>query len=96
MRHNEDRLNAALSAQVRYPTDIRTADEPHTKANLLLQVRRAHELGSSAPLRCACVRCSTGAAPVVHAGMAFHARLVQLSCLVNVRTLAEATQSGDL
>ena len=39
VRHNEDRLNAALSAQVRYPTDIRTADEPHTKANLLLQVR---------------------------------------------------------
>ena len=38
VRHNEDRLNAELSTSVRFPTDIRTADEPHTKANLLLQV----------------------------------------------------------
>jgi fumarate hydratase class II len=38
VRHNEDKLNASLSSNVRFPTDIRTADDPHTKANLLLQV----------------------------------------------------------
>ena len=50
VRHNEDRLNAALSAQVRYPTDIRTADEPHTKANLLLQVGGSPGLNSRFPI----------------------------------------------
>jgi hypothetical protein len=39
VRHNEDALNLALSAHVRFPTDARTADDPHTKANLLLQAR---------------------------------------------------------
>lgn len=38
VRHNEDKLNAALSAEVRFPIDIHSADDPHTKANLLLQV----------------------------------------------------------
>jgi activating signal cointegrator complex subunit 3 len=38
VRHNEDKLNAAMARGVRYPVDIRTADDPHTKAHLLLQV----------------------------------------------------------
>lgn len=38
VRHNEDKLNMTLSAEVRFPTDVRSADDPHTKANLLLQV----------------------------------------------------------
>eukprot|EP00887_Chlorella_sp_A99_P000213 scaffold13.g213.t1 len=37
VRHNEDRLNTVLAGQVRWPVDTRTADDPHTKANLLLQ-----------------------------------------------------------
>ena len=39
VRHNEDKINTTLSGEVRWPTDARTADDPHTKANLLLQVR---------------------------------------------------------
>lgn len=39
VRHNEDKLNAAMSRTVRFPVDARTCDDPHTKANLLLQVR---------------------------------------------------------
>ena len=38
LRHNEDKINTTLSGEVRWPTDSRTADDPHTKANLLLQV----------------------------------------------------------
>ena len=38
VRHNEDKVNAALSETVRWPVDSRTVDDPHTKANLLLQV----------------------------------------------------------
>ncbi len=38
VRHNEDKLNAAMSRTVRFPVDARTCDDPHTKANLLLQV----------------------------------------------------------
>ncbi|PRW32956.1 activating signal cointegrator 1 complex subunit 3 isoform B [Chlorella sorokiniana] len=37
VRHNEDRLNVVLNQSVRWPADSRTADDPHTKANLLLQ-----------------------------------------------------------
>lgn len=39
VRHNEDKLNMSLSAEVRFPIDVRSADDPHAKANLLLQVR---------------------------------------------------------
>ena len=38
VRHNEDKLNVTLSGAVRYKIDTRTADDPHTKTNLLLQV----------------------------------------------------------
>ena len=38
VRHNEDQLNTTLCGLVRFPPDARTADDPHTKANLLLQV----------------------------------------------------------
>lgn len=38
VRHNEDKINATMAASSRLPVDIRTADDPHTKANLLLQV----------------------------------------------------------
>lgn len=38
VRHNEDKLNTTLCGLVRFPPDTRTADDPHTKANLLLQV----------------------------------------------------------
>ena len=38
VRHNEDKLNLTLSGAVRYKTDPRSADDPHTKTNLLLQV----------------------------------------------------------
>ncbi|GAB4820015.1 hypothetical protein N2152v2_007061 [Parachlorella kessleri] len=37
VRHNEDRLNTVMAGQVRWPTDTRTSDDPHTKAVLLLQ-----------------------------------------------------------
>mmetsp|Transcript_13654 Transcript_13654/g.49673 ORF Transcript_13654/g.49673 Transcript_13654/m.49673 type:complete len:2207 (-) Transcript_13654:489-7109(-) len=37
VRHNEDKLNAALAESVYLPVDVRTADDPHTKANLLFQ-----------------------------------------------------------
>ncbi len=39
VRHNEDALNAALAREVRWPNDSWAFDDPHTKANLLLQVR---------------------------------------------------------
>ncbi len=38
VRHNEDKLNTTLCGLVRFPPDVSTADDPHTKANLLLQV----------------------------------------------------------
>ena len=38
VRHNEDKLNLTLSNAVRYAIDRHTADDPHTKTNLLLQV----------------------------------------------------------
>ena len=38
VRHNEDKLNLTLSQAVRHPIDPKTADDPHTKTNLLLQV----------------------------------------------------------
>ncbi|KAK3240835.1 activating signal cointegrator 1 complex subunit [Cymbomonas tetramitiformis] len=37
VRHNEDRVNAELAKEVRMQVDLRTADDPHTKANLLMQ-----------------------------------------------------------
>lgn len=37
MRHNEDKLNFVLSGNVPWPVDTRLCDDPHTKANLLLQ-----------------------------------------------------------
>ena len=40
VRHNEDKINTSLAGEVRWPTDARSADDPHTKANLLLQVFR--------------------------------------------------------
>ena len=39
VRHNEDKLNTTLAEAVRFRVDARTADDPHTKTNLLLQVR---------------------------------------------------------
>ena len=38
VRHNEDKINTSLAQEVRWPTDTRSADDPHTKANILLQV----------------------------------------------------------
>jgi hypothetical protein len=38
VRHNEDKLNLTLSQAVRHRIEPRTADDPHTKTNLLLQV----------------------------------------------------------
>eukprot|EP00210_Caulerpa_lentillifera_P001589 g1527.t1 len=37
LRHNEEKLNALLADQVRWSVDLDTVDDPHTKANLLLQ-----------------------------------------------------------
>ena len=37
MRHNEDKLNAILSTNVRWPADPQALGDPHTKASLLLQ-----------------------------------------------------------
>ena len=37
MRHNEDKLNEELSKVVQHPVDARLYDDPHSKANLLLQ-----------------------------------------------------------
>ncbi|KAK9868384.1 hypothetical protein WJX84_004044 [Apatococcus fuscideae] len=47
VRHNEDQLNTTLCGLVRFPPDARTADDPHTKANLLLQ---AHMSRLPAPI----------------------------------------------
>lgn len=38
VRHNEDKINTTLAGEVRWPTPARSADDPHIKANLLLQV----------------------------------------------------------
>lgn len=38
VRHNEDRINLALSREMRWRVDTRTPEDPHLKANLLLQV----------------------------------------------------------
>lgn len=37
VRHNEDKINTTMSGDVRWPIDTRSADDPHSKANLLLQ-----------------------------------------------------------
>jgi activating signal cointegrator complex subunit 3 len=37
VRHNEDKLNVVLSGIVRWPVNTCLCDDPHTKANLLLQ-----------------------------------------------------------
>jgi len=37
VRHNEDKLNEELNKQVLWPADVYMMDDPHTKANLLLQ-----------------------------------------------------------
>lgn len=37
VRHNEDKLNLALAADVRWPVNADVCDDPHAKANLLLQ-----------------------------------------------------------
>ncbi|KAL6761039.1 Sec63 domain-containing protein [Haematococcus lacustris] len=47
VRHNEDKLNAAMISSSRFPPDPRTADDPHTKASLLLQ---AHLSRSALPI----------------------------------------------
>lgn len=47
VRHNEDKLNAAMARGCRFPVDARTADDPHTKAQLLLQ---AHLSRSPLPI----------------------------------------------
>ena len=49
VRHNEDKLNLALAGEVRLRTDPRAADDPHTKANLLLQARAARPPPCPAP-----------------------------------------------
>jgi hypothetical protein len=41
VRHNEDKVNADLANSVAWPVDTRLLDNPHVKANLLLQVRAA-------------------------------------------------------
>ncbi|EIE24813.1 Sec63-domain-containing protein [Coccomyxa subellipsoidea C-169] len=48
VRHNEDKLNMTLSAEVRFPIDARSADDPHTKANLLLQARNLSYVSTQA------------------------------------------------
>lgn len=47
VRHNEDKINTTLAGEVRWPTDSRSADDPHTKANLLLQVSDMYRMYSS-------------------------------------------------
>lgn len=37
VRHNEDKLNGLLAKEVRLKVDTRSLDDPHVKANLLLQ-----------------------------------------------------------
>ena len=61
VRHNEDKLNMSLSAEVRFPIDVRSADDPHSKANLLLQARfilppRYTHLCMLLPICACCVR----------------------------------------
>ncbi len=41
VRHNEEKLNEELAAHVRWPVDAHLLDDPHTKANLLLQAHFA-------------------------------------------------------
>eukprot|EP00195_Chlamydomonas_chlamydogama_P008421 CAMPEP_0202910650 /NCGR_PEP_ID=MMETSP1392-20130828/52608_1 /ASSEMBLY_ACC=CAM_ASM_000868 /TAXON_ID=225041 /ORGANISM="Chlamydomonas chlamydogama, Strain SAG 11-48b" /LENGTH=252 /DNA_ID=CAMNT_0049600813 /DNA_START=52 /DNA_END=807 /DNA_ORIENTATION=+ len=43
VRHNEDKINASMARGVRLPVDSRTADDPHTKANLLLQAHMSRQ-----------------------------------------------------
>lgn len=38
VRHNEDKLNAAMARTARCPVDARSPEDPHVKAHLLLQV----------------------------------------------------------
>lgn len=42
VRHNEEKVNAALAAEVPWAVDSRTFDSPHTKAHLLLQAHFSH------------------------------------------------------
>jgi activating signal cointegrator complex subunit 3 len=42
VRHNEDNLNEELGGEVRFPVDEFMYDDPHTKANLLLQAHFGH------------------------------------------------------
>ena len=46
VRHNEDKLNAQMLQQVRWPLKNLTPDDPHLKANLLLQVPACWMLSS--------------------------------------------------
>jgi hypothetical protein len=46
VRHNEDVLNAKLSASLPWPIDLSTTDSAHTKAYLLIQVRTFMWFGS--------------------------------------------------
>ena len=47
MRHNEDKVNVQMASDpgIRFPVDTRTADDPHTKANLLLQAHFSRLVG---------------------------------------------------
>jgi len=42
VRHNEEKVNAALAVEVPWAVDSRTFDSPHTKAHLLLQAHFSH------------------------------------------------------
>ena len=46
VRHNEDKINLTLAQEVRWPTPTKSSDDPHTKANLLLQVSLSHTLNA--------------------------------------------------
>ncbi|GAX76248.1 hypothetical protein CEUSTIGMA_g3692.t1 [Chlamydomonas eustigma] len=43
VRHNEDKINLSMASTARLPVDIRNADDPHVKANLLLQAHMSRE-----------------------------------------------------
>lgn len=84
VRHNEDKINTTLAGEVRWPTDSRSADDPHTKANLLLQVTHLPEIifpgsctvcntDSVAQIAIACQLCA-------HAGNAGRTYQQSLSC----------------
>lgn len=59
VRHNEDKLNAALAQEVRLRVDPRSADDPHTKTNLLLQARSSGTAVSGAVFDAFTKACST-------------------------------------